>query len=62
MSAIASLPFVSGFCYTQLTDVEQEINGLLTWDRRPKVPIEAIAQINESLRTHALEAPSELAS
>ena len=28
---------VTGFCYTQLTDVEQEQNGLLTFDRRPKV-------------------------
>jgi beta-galactosidase/beta-glucuronidase len=28
---------VEGFCYTQLTDVEQERNGLLTFDRRPKV-------------------------
>lgn len=27
---------VSGFCYTQLTDIEQEQNGLLTFDRRPK--------------------------
>jgi hypothetical protein len=27
---------VQGFCYTQLTDVEQEQNGLLTFDRRPK--------------------------
>ena len=27
---------VEGFCYTQLTDVEQEQNGLLTFDRRPK--------------------------
>ena len=26
-----------GFCYTQLTDVFQEKNGLLTFDRRPKV-------------------------
>ena len=25
-----------GFCYTQLTDVEQEVNGLYTYDRRPK--------------------------
>ena len=25
-----------GFCYTQLTDVEQEQNGLYTYDRRPK--------------------------
>ena len=28
---------VEGFCYTQLTDVEQEQNGLLTFDRVPKV-------------------------
>ncbi len=28
---------VEGFCYTQLTDVEQETNGLLTFDRVPKV-------------------------
>jgi hypothetical protein len=28
---------VEGFCYTQLTDIEQERNGLLTFDRRPKV-------------------------
>ncbi|MDB5053068.1 MAG: glycoside hydrolase family 2 sugar binding, partial [Bacilli bacterium] len=31
----------------QLTDVEQEINGLLTYDRKPKVPLEVIKQINE---------------
>jgi hypothetical protein len=28
---------VEGFCYTQLTDVEQEQNGLLTFDREPKL-------------------------
>lgn len=28
----------AGFCYTQFTDTEQEINGLLTADRRPKMP------------------------
>lgn len=28
----------AGFCYTQLTDVEQETNGLLTMDRTPKIP------------------------
>lgn len=50
MGSIASLGFIAGFCYTQLTDIEQEINGLLTYDRRPKVPIEEIARINHSLR------------
>ena len=29
-------PFITGLCYTQLTDVEQEVNGLYTYDRKPK--------------------------
>ncbi len=36
-----------GYCYTQLCDVEQEINGLLTYDRRPKVSIDKIREIND---------------
>ncbi|ANY69020.1 glycoside hydrolase family 2 [Paenibacillus sp. BIHB 4019] len=40
-------PILQGFCYTQLTDVEQEINGLLTYDRQPKAPLETIRQIVE---------------
>ena len=36
---------VQGFCYTQLTDVEQEVNGLLTYDRRPKVDLTRIREI-----------------
>jgi hypothetical protein len=38
-------PLVQGFCYTQLTDVEQEINGLLTYDRRLKADIAEIRKI-----------------
>lgn len=30
-------PGVMGFCYTQLTDVEQEQNGVYTYERIPKV-------------------------
>jgi beta-galactosidase/beta-glucuronidase len=40
-----SSPVIQGYCYTQLTDVEQEINGLLTYDRQPKAPVEAIRNI-----------------
>lgn len=54
MRGIASLKFLAGFCYTQLTDIEQEINGLLTYDRRPKVAAEAIADIHaEYFREHS---------
>jgi hypothetical protein len=49
MEGISSLRFVAGFCYTQLTDIEQEINGLLTYDRRPKVEPELIAEIHRKL-------------
>jgi beta-galactosidase/beta-glucuronidase len=38
-------PALQGFCYTQLTDVEQEINGLLTYDRTPKIPLEQLKEI-----------------
>jgi hypothetical protein len=34
--ALLENPGVSGYCYTQLTDVYQEQNGLYTFDRRPK--------------------------
>lgn len=36
---------IFAFCYTQLTDVEQEQNGLYTYDRIPKFDPEAIAEI-----------------
>jgi beta-galactosidase/beta-glucuronidase len=49
MAGISGLPFVSGFCYTQLTDVEQEINGLLTYDRKPKVSPDAVADVHRRL-------------
>ena len=39
---------VQGFCYTQLTDVEQEQNGLLTFDRRPKVDPDLIRPITQT--------------
>lgn len=35
-----------GFCYTQLYDVEQEKNGLYTYDRVPKFDMEIFKQIN----------------
>ncbi|MBA3514603.1 MAG: hypothetical protein H0T77_09545 [Pyrinomonadaceae bacterium] len=37
----------AGFCYTQLTDVEQEINGLMTYDRKRKAAPEEFKKIFE---------------
>jgi beta-galactosidase/beta-glucuronidase len=45
VSPLHRSPVVQGFCYTQLTDVEQEINGLLTYNREPKVPLDIIRDI-----------------
>jgi len=46
---------MSGAVFTQLTDVEQEINGFLTYDRIPKVSIENIKAINERLVNQILK-------
>ena len=43
--ALLDHPCMMGLCYTQLTDVEQEQNGLYTYDRKPKFPAEQIHPI-----------------
>lgn len=45
--ALLNNPEHMGFCYTQLTDVEQEQNGLYTYQRVAKFPPEIIAEINQ---------------
>ena len=37
--------FICGFCFTQLYDIEQEQNGLFTYERVPKFPAEKIRPI-----------------
>lgn len=46
-NAIKSIEYIVGYCYTQLTDVEQEMNGLLTYDRKFKIDPEKIKVIND---------------
>ncbi len=48
--AIAKLPRFVAICYTQLTDVEQEVNGLMTYDRTLKFDPKDIRAINGLLR------------
>ncbi|KWX85139.1 glycoside hydrolase family 2, partial [Paenibacillus riograndensis] len=45
-AAIKATPYIRGHCYTQVSDVQQEVNGLLTEDRKPKVPLSKIREIN----------------
>lgn len=44
---------LSGFCYTQLYDVEQEENGFYTYPRQPKLSEAAMGQIAECNRAKA---------
>jgi len=45
VKALRGNPAWAGYCYTQLTDVEQEINGLMTYDRKPKIEAEEYKKI-----------------
>ncbi len=47
MQGVYSCNF-QGYCYTQLTDVQQEVNGLLYADRQPKADLERLKYIFEN--------------
>jgi len=47
---IARIRQITGICYTQLYDVEQEVNGLMTYDREPKFNAGELRAINALLR------------
>ena len=44
-AAIYASPELAGFCYTQLTDTQQEKNGLYDENRQPKLPVAALREI-----------------
>jgi len=44
-AGISKIQGLSGFVWTQLTDVQQERNGLLDFERRPKLPLETLREI-----------------
>jgi hypothetical protein len=48
--AVARIPAIRGICFTELTDIEQEIAGLMTYDRKPKVDPQLIEELNDLLR------------
>ncbi|MEP6696935.1 MAG: sugar-binding domain-containing protein [Pseudonocardiales bacterium] len=45
VGALLDSPVVAGFCYTQLTDTEQERNGLLDSARKPKIDTDQVREI-----------------
>ena len=49
VDAILACPTIAGFCYTQLTDTGQEVNGLLTENREPKLDLAAVCEITARL-------------
>lgn len=58
MRAVHSVGLFSGFCYTQFADTYQEVNGLLTADRRPKIPLTRMAAATRADRPVPI--PAEL--
>jgi beta-galactosidase/beta-glucuronidase len=55
--ALLANPAIFGYCYTQLTDVYQEKNGVLTFDRQPKFDLARLRAIQS--QPAAIEQPSE---
>ncbi len=49
-SALQGSNELIGFCYTQLTDTEQETNGLLNADRTPKIDMQMLRAITRGNR------------
>ncbi len=49
VDAVIACKHITGFCYTQITDVEQEKNGIYFYDRRPKFDNARIKAIFEKI-------------
>jgi hypothetical protein len=58
IDAMLDNPHLFGFCYTQLTDVEQEKNGLYYYDRKPKFDVKKIHDITARQAAYERGAPN----
>ena len=45
IQSIRKIDGICGLCVTQLTDVQQEINGIVDFDRKFKVDFEKISKV-----------------
>ncbi|KAJ4301450.1 hypothetical protein N0V90_003542 [Kalmusia sp. IMI 367209] len=52
MRGIVEGGHICGFVYTQLTDIEQEVNGLYTPDRKEKLDAAEVKKIVEGVKAH----------
>ena len=59
INAMLSANNITGFCYTQFTDIEQEKNGIYYYDRRPKLNMERIKAIFEKIPSRAQKEKKE---
>jgi hypothetical protein len=57
-AALLDNPNMFGFCYTQLTDVEQEKNGLYYYDRRPKFDLKRLRDATARLAAYEKTGPT----
>ena len=57
-AALLDNPNLFGFCYTQLTDVEQEKNGLYYYDRRPKFDLKRLHAATARPAAYELTGPT----
>lgn len=53
VNVILSMDHITGFCYTQIVDVELEKNGIYTYDRNVKFDMERIRKIFSKSREQA---------
>jgi hypothetical protein len=51
-----------GYCYTQLTNVEQEQNGLYTYDRKPKFDVKRLHAIQSRAAAYEKNPPTALST
>ena len=58
--ALLDNPNMFGFCYTQITDVEQEQNGVYTFDRKPKYDVARLHAINTRPAAYETQPPRVL--
>jgi beta-galactosidase/beta-glucuronidase len=57
VNALLDNPDMFGFCYTQLTDIEQEQNGLYFYDRRPKFDVKRLHAITSRQAAYEKKGP-----